>query len=598
MINLKSFAISLVFLALFCSVNNTNFVYANAIAPTFDTVVTTDGKYPVTEFETATVGQDRADYLARANAHNSFAKSLSSYQPVIEKLLTEQQLVVLSETLTSSAIVAHSTKKFDAVNYYYIKSLNTLDLSNFAHAISLVLEPQIGTLVNDVNAALSNNFTEISELQAQYAKAKTKLDQQAIKNKISANETNFETLNFTLQSFTAYANADYDNGKINASKAIEYSPNYADAYFMRGLNLIATKNSTDAMIDFTSAIEKDPTFVDAYNNRGMLYIEANDPEKAIADFTMCISLRPDLVNAYIQRGTLYYKQNKKDLALADFNQALTIDSKNAQTYLKRGNIYFDKGAFDLALIDFEKATDLGISDASVLLVIGNINFDQKKFPEAITAYYKYLAISRNDITVYVKLGNCFDQLKQYDTAIVEYTNALAFDKTVQMYSLRANDYFLLAASNKTFYDSTISDCSAIIALDAVNADAYLLRGRSYKALLNQDPAIADFSKVIELNPENAKLAAAFNFRAWCYVAKGGNSNNVHATQDFLKALIVDPANPNYDYSLAQFYDSIKQATPDTINAYKAFLKKAAANPEYKDKVEAAKKRIVELGGQL
>ena len=328
------------------------------------------------------------------------------------------------------------------------------------------------------------------------------------------------------------------------------------------------------------------------------YIEANDPEKAIADFTMCISLRPDLVNAYIQRGTLYYKQNKKDLALADFNQALTIDSKNAQTYLKRGNIYFDKGAFDLALIDFEKATDLGISDASVLLVIGNINFDQKKFPEAITAYYKYLAISRNDITVYVKLGNCFDQLKQYDTAIVEYTNALAFDKTVQMYSLRANDYFLLAASNKTFYDSTISDCSAIIALDAVNADAYLLRGRSYKALLNQDPAIADFSKVIELNPENAKLAAAFNFRAWCYVAKGGNSNNVHATQDFLKALIVDPANPNYDYSLAQFYDSIKQATPDTINAYKAFLKKAAANPEYKDKVEAAKKRIVELGGQL
>ena len=227
-----------------------------------------------------------------------------------------------------------------------------------------------------------------------------------------------------------------------------------------------------------------------------------------------------------------------------------------------------------------------------------LNFDQKKYLDAITAYNKYLSITRRDINVYVKLGNCYDQLKQYETAIVEYSNALAYDKTVQMYSLRAADYFLLATSNKTLYDSTINDCSEIINLDSENVDAYFLRGRSYKALQNLEAAIADFSKVIELNPENAKLAAAFNYRAWCYAAKAGVSNNVHATQDFLKAQIVDPSNLNYDYSLAQFYDSIKQATPDILNAYKSFVKKAATNPDYTEKVEIAKKRIIELGGQL
>ena len=582
----------------YCSFPNTCMAAANNGDPSFPTVITTEGKYPVNEVESSVTGQNRADFVALSTAQDIFSKSLKTFQPLADKHLTDQQLVVAVEALTTSAKVAHSTKKMSGVNCYYVKTLNTLDLNNLSASMNLVLNPQVSSLSQAITNDLKSNASEITQLLTLYYAAKTKPELENLKNQIVTNEANFEAFNCTLQSFIAYVSGDYDSGKTAASKAIDYNKNYANAYLIRGMNLMAAKDSSGAIIDFTAAIANDPKLYSAYYDRGVLYCEMNDTVKAIADFTNCVSLQSDSIDPYVQRGSVYYQLHKNDLALADFSKVLTLDTKNAQVYLKRGNIYYEQNNFDAALADYQQATDLGINDATVLLIIGNINYDQKKYTDAIATYYKYLTIARRDVNVYLKLGNCFDQLQQYDTAVIEYSNALNYDRTVPMYFYRANDYFILAATNKTQYDLAIADCSAIIAIDAGNADAYILSGRCYKALLNQDLAIADFSKAIELNPANTKLAVAFNFRAWCYAAKGGNSNNVHAAQDFLKAQIIDPTNPDYDYSLAQFYDSIKFNTAEIISAYKSFIKKAAANPAYTDKVAAAKKRVVELGGQL
>ncbi|MFA6074563.1 MAG: tetratricopeptide repeat protein [Negativicutes bacterium] len=597
--NFKYLVFSLMIMTTFyCSQYCPNYAIAASSEASFSNVVTTEGTYALIECETPSVAKDRANFIALSNAYTLFAKSLKNYPPIVQKNLTDNQALILAEALTTSATIAHSTKNIDNTNYYYVKSLNTIDLINLSNTLAIVLDSQISSLVSSVNSAFDKNSAENNELLTKYTNSKNKLEQQSIKNKIAANEAEFEALNYTLQSFIAYANGDYDNGKSTASKAINFVKNFASSYFIRGLNLMAAKDPTGAIIDFTLAIENNPKFYDAYYDRATLYIDISDTEKAIADLTVCIDLRPNSVDPYILRGTLYAKKHRNDLALADFNQALVLDDKNAPAYLKRANIYYDKGNFDLALTDFQKAADLGINDAPVFLIIGNLSYEQKKYSDAIIAYNKYLAITRRDTNVYMKLGNCYDQLQQYETAIVEYSNALQFDKTAQMYFSRANDYYLVAAGNKEQYDLAISDCSSVIALDSGNVDAYILRGRSYKAIQNLDSAIADFSKAVELNPANSKLAAAFNYRAWCYAAKGGNSNNIHATQDFLKAQIVDPTNPDYDYSLAQFYDGINFAKPDTINAYKSFIKKAAAKPDYKEKIDAATKRILELGGKI
>lgn len=598
--------------------------------PAIVTDTVSEGIYPVTEGENPSVAKDRALFLAQTNAQKTFFESIKNSPLAIEKKLTDQQCFALAEALTVSATAAN--KKTADSNNYYVRAVSTIDLTNLQAYLDVVRNPQISRLLDSVNTGVERNFGAISELRTQYTNSKNQSDRQNIENKIKNNENDFMALTLTLQSYGAYVCGDYEAGKAAAGKALDFDKNYTNAFFIRGLNRVGAKDPSDAIMDYTSAIKCDPKFFDAYNNRALLYAAANDTEKAIADYTSCISLKPDSDNSYVQRGTLYYKSGKNDLAFADFNRALAfdpqnitaltyraellykqklydlaiadysallkIDPGNAQAYLHRATAYYDKGDFNAAVADYNKATELGVNDPLVLLNIGNICFEQKKYDDAIAAYNKYLVTNNNDTKVFIKLGNCYDERQQYENAIVEYTNALAFDKSLTTYFLRANDYYLAGASNKTLFDSAVADCSAIIALDANNVDAYVLRGRAYKAMKNLEQAIADFSKAIELAPASAKSAVAYSCRAWCYYEKGGNSNNIHATQDFQKARIVDPSNPDYDYNLAQFYDTIRRAKSDTVNAYKAFIRKAAHNPVYCDKIEVAKKRIIELGGQL
>ena len=57
-----------------------------------------------------------------------------------------------------------------------------------------------------------------------------------------------------------------------------------------------------AIADFTEAIELQPDFADAYYNRGIAYHEKREYDRAIVDYTMTIGLKPDLVEAYNNRG--------------------------------------------------------------------------------------------------------------------------------------------------------------------------------------------------------------------------------------------------------------------------------------------------------
>ena len=71
------------------------------------------------------------------------------------------------------------------------------------------------------------------------------------------------------------------------NKAIELDPNYADAYFLRGLTYSWFKQSDKAISDYTKAIESSTIISDkawAYLNRGYEYSRMGDKENAIKDF--------------------------------------------------------------------------------------------------------------------------------------------------------------------------------------------------------------------------------------------------------------------------------------------------------------------------
>ena len=155
-------------------------------------------------------------------------------------------------------------------------------------------------------------------------------------------------------------------------------PNYAAAYFNRGLafrrkgeldhaiadydqairldprehirlSIIAaspgsTKGEYDhAIADYNQAIRLDPNMAAAYSNRGDAWRGKGDFVRATADFDRAIKLSPQFALAYDNRGLVSYQKQDYDHAIADFNAAIQLDPNNAQAYNNRGNAYADKG---------------------------------------------------------------------------------------------------------------------------------------------------------------------------------------------------------------------------------------------------------------
>ncbi len=107
------------------------------------------------------------------------------------------------------------------------------------------------------------------------------------------------------------------------------------------------------------------------------------------------------------------------------------------------------------------------------------------------------------------------------------------DNLAQAYTSRGNAY-----QEKGEVDRAIADFEKVIALNPKDAAAYNNRGVVYGMKGEVDRAIADFDKVIALNPKDAK---AYNNRGFAYIKKGDKDQ---AIADFRKALEIDPSDQN------------------------------------------------------
>jgi Flp pilus assembly protein TadD len=80
-----------------------------------------------------------------------------------------------------------------------------------------------------------------------------------------------------------------------------------------------------ATSDLGRAINLSPEDADAYLKRGMAYDTKGDYQHGITDFGMAIKLRPTSPTPYTMRGGAYELAGDRERAIADLEKALEID---------------------------------------------------------------------------------------------------------------------------------------------------------------------------------------------------------------------------------------------------------------------------------
>jgi tetratricopeptide (TPR) repeat protein len=190
-----------------------------------------------------------------------------------------------------------------------------------------------------------------------------------------------ELYNRGLRSSLAYKRIAY------FTKALELSPNLADAYEKRAIHYYFQEKLDKAIEDYTRVIELKPDSVNAYLFRGLAclkkghsegliaeinrlalrYIGLGEPEdskaleRAIDDFSCVIELDPRQAAAYSYRAEAYRLIGMIDEAIRDSTTAIQLrgDQKStAHAYATRAEIYQRLGQNELYKADFRKSVEL------------------------------------------------------------------------------------------------------------------------------------------------------------------------------------------------------------------------------------------------
>lgn len=121
------------------------------------------------------------------------------------------------------------------------------------------------------------------------------------------------------------------------------------------LGAVAFAQTLDQMLaDLTELIERKPDFAAAYYARGITHLQAKQYWLAGLDLSKTIELTPGDASVYVGRADLYSATRQWDAAIADLTTAIGLKPRPT-FYLRRAESYRSKGDCAHAVADYSAA---------------------------------------------------------------------------------------------------------------------------------------------------------------------------------------------------------------------------------------------------
>ncbi|GAB4404105.1 MAG: hypothetical protein OHK0053_29440 [Microscillaceae bacterium] len=103
---------------------------------------------------------------------------------------------------------------------------------------------------------------------------------------------------------------------------LQKKPDFAPAYFLKGLTEYRLQNVKAALANFDLAIAYKPNYLEAYYNRGLLEAGTQQYDKAIENFDKLLMLNPEIGPAYLQRALAHLARGQAEAARNDFRETV------------------------------------------------------------------------------------------------------------------------------------------------------------------------------------------------------------------------------------------------------------------------------------
>ena len=355
-----------------------------------------------------------------------------------------------------------------------------------------------------------------------------------------------------------------------------------------------------AVTEFKEAINIDPIFTEAHCSLGRAYLEqgnleaaANAAKKVLGfednDYPPARELLRAIKQAHCDRGDTYFSQGKLKAAENSATEALRLESNDLsahgileqikQAYYDQALTHLNNERYDEAIVQFKETINRYSNFIAAYCGLGQAYLGQGRLRAAENSATEALRLESNyppahELLNAIKQTHCDHgdaYLNQGKLGVAENSakEALRLDSNYQSarelleaikqaYHDRA-----LAHLNNEQYDDAIADYSKIIELNPNSAHSYSGRGAAYYFKNNYDCAIADYTKAIELNPI---FEEAYCGLGWAYLNQGDHD---YAIVNLTKAIELNPDFAQAYHRRAYTYysmDDYARAIPDYTKA--------------------------------
>ena len=238
-------------------------------------------------------------------------------------------------------------------------------------------------------------------------------------------ETEYDSAHY-YKGLCSYNLSDYPEGINNFYAFIDKVPQSAEAHLQLSQNYYYNEQLAIAIETCTKAIEFNPNYSDAYFWRAYLYIDNEQYNNGISDNLKTLELDPTDYYAAYNCGYAYNNLENKDSALYYYNKTIEINPEYCDTYNSIGLILYYKKKYEDAYDYFSKTIECDESFYYAYNNRGDVLLIFEKYQEAIIDYKKVYLYSPDNIWAFYHEGLCWDKLKNYDLAIECYKNYLNY----------------------------------------------------------------------------------------------------------------------------------------------------------------------------
>jgi serine/threonine-protein kinase len=352
----------------------------------------------------------------------------------------------------------------------------------------------------------------------------------------------------------------------------------AELYLQRAIAYLGNNALEAALADCEQALRLNPELAPAYFYRGLARQELRDPAGALADFNRALELDPQLTKVYLNRGIAHLDLGQLEAALADLNQAIALDPSDARAYSSRGQVHRLLGDPLAALQDYTAALERDPNNLQLYFHRGQAHFDREDWPAACADFSQVLQAATQAgpellASAHLRRGMARQRLEDWQGALADFTALIQEQpQASQGFALRAAVHLVLGDEEAALADldraigcnrdwgladaalayrqrgdlhrqanrlqQAIADYTQVLALNPQERHALLWRALLWDQAGEIERALADYTQLLQLEPDPQTRLWALNNRGWAYAQQG---DFAAAIRDYTQVLERDPS---------------------------------------------------------